>query len=65
MAMAHGHLGDQSVALDYPENAYRERVGWMLFLSLEPALDVLRPSPRFQALLRKIGPAAAAATEWI
>jgi serine/threonine-protein kinase len=57
MAFAYAHLGEESKALDYLESAYEERVGWMLLLRREPALDVLRETPRFQALLRKIGPA--------
>jgi hypothetical protein len=57
LAFAHAHLGDESIALDFLERAYEERVGWMLMIAREPALDVLRGTPRFQALARKIGPA--------
>jgi serine/threonine-protein kinase len=56
LAMAYGHLGEESTALDFLERAHEERVGWMLMIGREPALDVLRPTPRFDALLRKIGP---------
>lgn len=59
LAMAYAHLGEESTALDYLERAYEERVGWMLMISREPALDVLRSSPRFQSLLQKIGPSEA------
>jgi eukaryotic-like serine/threonine-protein kinase len=61
LAMAHAHLGDTDIALDYLERAYDERVGWMALIGREPALDVLRPHPRFQALARRIGPASAVA----
>jgi hypothetical protein len=57
LAFAHAHLGDESIALDFLERAYEERVGWMLMLGREPALDVLRGTPRFESLARKIGPA--------
>ena len=57
LAMAHAHLGDTNLALDYLERAYDERVGWMLLAPREPAFDILRDEPRFQALMRKIGPA--------
>jgi tetratricopeptide (TPR) repeat protein len=56
LAFAYAHLGEASKALDYLESAYEERVGGMLMLGREPALDVLRETPRFQALMRKIGP---------
>jgi serine/threonine-protein kinase len=56
LAFAYAHLGDESVALDHLERAYDERVGWMLMIGREPALDVLRGTPRFAALARKIGP---------
>lgn len=59
MAMAYAHLGDEQTALDYLEKSYEERVGWMLMIGRDPALDVLRSSPRFQSLAAKIGPFAA------
>jgi serine/threonine-protein kinase len=57
LAFAHAHLGDESVALGFLERAYEERVGWMLMIAREPALDVLRGTSRFQSLARRIGPA--------
>lgn len=57
MGMAYAHLGETSTALDWLEKAYEERVGWMLMVNRDPALDILRQVPRFQALARKIGPA--------
>jgi hypothetical protein len=62
LAFAYAHLGEQDTALDYLERAYEERVGWMCLIGREPALDVLRGTPRFQALLRKIGPPSASRT---
>ena len=59
LAMAHAHLGDTELALDYLERAYDERVGWMLLAAREPALDILRREPRCQDVMRKIGPVAA------
>lgn len=37
------------------ELAYDARVGWMLMLGREHALDVLRETPRFQVPLLEIG----------
>jgi eukaryotic-like serine/threonine-protein kinase len=63
LGMAYAHLGETDTALDYLERAYDERVGWMALVGREPALDVLRLHPRFQALARKIGPPPAVAEE--
>jgi tetratricopeptide (TPR) repeat protein len=57
MGLAYAHLGEEKTALDWLEKAYEERVGWMLMINRDPALDVLRGAPRFQTLARKIGPA--------
>jgi hypothetical protein len=56
MALAHAYLGDENTALDFLEQAYEDRVGWMLMIGREPALDILRDAPRFKALASKIGP---------
>jgi serine/threonine-protein kinase len=61
LAMAHAHLGDEATALDLLERACDERVGWMPLIARDPALDVLRPSARFQALVHRIGPPGAVA----
>lgn len=37
------------------ENAYLEYDDWLLFIKIEPTLDGLRPDPRFQDLVRRIG----------
>ena len=47
--------GDQEGALKYLEAAYAERSPYLVFLHIEPRMDPLRPDPRFQELLRRIG----------
>ena len=54
--MAYAHLGEHDTALDYLEKAYEERVGYMLMIGRDPALDVLRGLPRFERLAQKIVP---------
>ena len=56
IAFAYAHLGEESRALDYLERGYEERVGWMQLMSREPALAILRGTPRFESLARRIGP---------
>ena len=41
--------------LELLENAYLEYDDWLLFIKIEPTLDGLRPDPRFQDLVRRIG----------
>jgi TolB-like protein/Flp pilus assembly protein TadD len=60
LAFAYAHLGETETALDYLDRAYDERVGWMVLLAREPALEHLREHPRFRRLVRRIGPAHAA-----
>jgi len=48
-------VGDIDTALKHLEAAYDQRCCWMAHLDVEPMMDVLRPDPRFQDLLRRIG----------
>ena len=56
LAFAYAYLGETETALDHLERAYEERVGWMLLIGREPALDILRGHPRFEAIARRIIP---------
>lgn len=47
-------LGDFPTALDYLEQAYEQREGWLVLLNEEPVYDNLRSDPRFQAVLEKM-----------
>ena len=49
-------LGQNGLALDWLEKACEERDGWIWALSVEPWYAPLRKEPRFQALLKKVGP---------
>jgi hypothetical protein len=42
-------------ALTWLERATALRAGFMLYLAINPTFKLLRPEPRFQALLRRIG----------
>ncbi len=57
IAFVYAFLGETERALDYLEKSYEERVGWMLWISCDPTLDILRKEPRFKELMKKIGPA--------
>jgi TolB-like protein/Tfp pilus assembly protein PilF len=48
-------LGDKDRAFVWLERAYQERSYYMAFLKTFPLLDPLRPDPRFDELLRRIG----------
>ncbi len=48
-------LGQRQVALAWLERAYRERNAGMIGLQVDSAFDDLRPDPRFQDLLRRVG----------
>ena len=56
LAFAYAYLGETDTALDHLQRAYDERVGWMALIGREPALDILRDHPRFQAIARRIVP---------
>ncbi|HEX2714528.1 MAG TPA: tetratricopeptide repeat protein, partial [Candidatus Acidoferrales bacterium] len=55
IATIYAGLGETDEAFRWLERAYEERSGWLIWLRAEPVSDALRPDPRFQDLLRRIG----------
>ena len=55
VAVIHAALGNHAVALDWLEKAVEERSYWVIYLSVDPALDPLRQDPRFAELVVKTG----------
>lgn len=47
-------LGDRGHAIDHLETALTQKVGMMVFLDRDPALDPLRSDARFQALVTRL-----------
>ena len=54
-ALVYAGLGDSDRAFAWLEKAYEERVQRLWYLRFESQWDTLRPDPRFQALLKRIG----------
>jgi tetratricopeptide (TPR) repeat protein len=54
LALIHLGLGDNEKALSEMEQAYKERSDMLVYLSVDPRLDALRPDARFRALLQRI-----------
>ena len=48
-------LGEHEQAIEWLERAAETRMGLLTIVNAEPAFDALRPLPRFQALLRRMG----------
>jgi len=55
LAIAYAHLGENDRAFEQLERRYRDRGFEMLTLKTNPDLDPLRPDPRFQDLVRRVG----------
>ena len=55
LAMIHMALGDGDQAFQLLDRCYEERSPWLAWLKTDPALDPLRPDPRFADLLRRMG----------
>ncbi|HXJ14030.1 MAG TPA: protein kinase, partial [Candidatus Limnocylindrales bacterium] len=51
------HLGLQEPdrAIECLEKSFEEHSHWLIYLHIDPSMDALRPDPRFQDLLRRIG----------
>lgn len=56
VALVYCRAGDKAKALDALEQALADREGWMVWLNVEPALDILRAEPRFIAIIEKVKP---------
>jgi serine/threonine-protein kinase len=54
-AWIHLGLGNFERVMDYAEQAFEERRGWLAYFNVNPILDPLRNEPRFQELVRKLG----------
>jgi tetratricopeptide (TPR) repeat protein len=55
MALLHHGLGDSDLALEWLDRAHDERDFRMILLLVDPIWRSLRPDPRFQKLLQRIG----------
>ena len=55
VAVVYAGLGDQAAVLDWLDKACDARSGFMVALGSEPKLDGVRATPRFQALVRRVG----------
>ncbi|MFN2579307.1 MAG: alpha/beta fold hydrolase [Pyrinomonadaceae bacterium] len=55
VAIIHAGLGDLEQSFSWLERAYEERDGWLIWLKIDPALELLRLDERFTALLRRVG----------
>ena len=48
-------LGRNDKALDWMEEAFTERRGWLAYLNVHPVVDPLRNEPRFAQLVERMG----------
>jgi len=55
IALLHLVLGEKEQALEWLERAYEEKAFFMVWLKVDPRLDILRSEPRFVSLLQKMG----------
>jgi serine/threonine protein kinase/Tfp pilus assembly protein PilF len=55
LAGIHVGLGEEDRAMEYLEKSYEEHSHWLMYLHMDPGMDGLRPHPRFQDLLRRVG----------
>jgi tetratricopeptide (TPR) repeat protein len=54
VAIIYAGLRQDEKAMDWLEKAYQDRSNTIIFLKVDPQLDTLRPSPRYQALLQRL-----------
>lgn len=54
IAVLYGALGQKQKALSCLEEAYQTRAGQLIYLKIDPRLDVLRSEPGFKSLLQRM-----------
>jgi TolB-like protein/DNA-binding winged helix-turn-helix (wHTH) protein/Tfp pilus assembly protein PilF len=54
VAIVYAGLGENDQALDWIEKAYKDRSNAIVFAKVDPQLDTLRSTPRFQSLLHRL-----------
>jgi tetratricopeptide (TPR) repeat protein len=55
VAIAYSSLGNRDRAFQWLEKAYNDRADCMTNLRADPRFDSLRPDPRFQEMIRRVG----------
>ncbi len=55
IALVQLELGNEDLVFELLEKAYQEKNEWLGWLNTDPRLDSIRPDPRFQSLLRRVG----------
>jgi eukaryotic-like serine/threonine-protein kinase len=55
IAVVYMGLGDKPRAFEWLSNAYEERSGFLVYIKCDRRFDGLRPDPRYEALLKRIG----------
>ncbi len=55
IALVQMSMGNKDEAFAWLERAYSERSSWLVWANVEPRFDALRPNPRFESLLSRIG----------
>jgi len=51
-------IGEIDKAFEWLDKAYEARSAGMIYFAVEPAYEALRVDPRFDAMVRKVGPVA-------
>ena len=54
VAIVYAGLAENDKAVDWLEKAYKDRSNAIVFSKVDPELDSLRATPRFQSLLRRL-----------
>ena len=55
LALVHDSLGNREAALDWLDPAADDRSNWLVWLKLDPRFANLHGSPRFDALVQRVG----------